>query len=51
MALTIQVVKYGEVLDQLFDIWAEIAAACRAGQDVIRSQIHEAVLAERVAAG
>lgn len=27
MALTVKIVKYGEVLDQLFDIWTKIAPA------------------------
>lgn len=51
VAFTVQVVKYGEVLDQLLDIWAEVTSACRASQYVIGSQVHEAVLAEGVAAG
>ena len=51
MALTVEIVQYGEVLDQLLDIWAEITPACRAGQYVTRPEIHEAMLAEGMAAG
>ena len=34
MLLAVHVVEYGEVLDQLFDVWREIAAASWAGQHV-----------------
>ena len=51
MALTVEIVQYGEVLDQLLDVWAEITPARRAGQYVTRPEIHEAMLAEGMAAG
>ena len=51
MPLTVQVVEYCEVLDQLLDVRAEIAPARRTGQDVARAEVHEAVLTECVAAG
>ena len=51
VAFAVQVVQYGEVLDQLLDVRAEITAACWASQYVTSSQVHEAVLAEGVAAG
>ena len=49
--LTVKVVEYCEVFDQLLDVRAEVAPARRAGQNVARAEVHEAVLAERVAAG
>ena len=49
--LTVEVVEYCEVLDQLLDVRAEVAPARRAGQDVARAEVHEAVLTESVAAG
>ena len=49
--LVVEVVKDREVFDQLLDVWREVGAAGRAGEDVARAQVHEAVLAERVPAG
>ena len=49
--LTVEVVEYCEVLDQLLDVRAEVAPARRAGQDVARAEVHEAVLTESVATG
>ena len=48
--LTVEVVQDGEVFDQLFDIWAEVTPARWTSQDVARAQVHQAVLAESVAA-
>lgn len=51
MALTVKIVKYGEVLDQLFDIRTEIAPASGTSQYIARSEVHEAVLAEGMSTG
>jgi len=48
--LGVEVVQDREVLDQLLDVGAEVAAAGRARQDVARSQVHETVLAKSVSA-
>ena len=50
MPLTVQVVEDGEILDQLFDIWREVAAASRAREDVWCAEVHQAMLAEGMAA-
>lgn len=50
MPLAVQVVKNGEVLDQLFDVWTEVASTGRTRENIASAQIHEAVLAESVAA-
>ncbi len=42
--------EYCEVLDELFDIGGEVFAACRAGEYVRCSEIHQAVLTEGVSA-
>ena len=50
MPLTVQVVEDGEILDQLFDIGREVTAACRAREDVWCAEVHQAMLAEGMAA-
>ena len=49
--LRIQVVEYSKVFDELLDVGTEIGPAGGAGEDIAGAQIHEAVLAEGMAAG
>lgn len=48
--LGVQVVEYGKVFDELLDVRTEVGSASRAGEDVAGAQVHEAVLAESMAA-
>lgn len=49
--LTVQVVQYSKVFDQLFDIWAKVTPARRTGQYVTGSQVHQTMLAKSVTTG
>lgn len=51
MPLTVEIIQYGEILDQLFDIWAKIASACWTCKNVARSKVHKTMLAEGVSTG
>jgi len=42
--------QYGEVLDQLLNIWREVLATGGAGEDIGGAQVHQAVLTEGVPA-
>jgi len=48
--LAVQVVQYGEVLDELLNIRREVVAASGACKYVRSPQIHQTVLTERVTA-
>ena len=48
MLLRVNVVQNCKVLNQLFDVWTEVATARGAGQDVACTQIHETMLTEGV---
>lgn len=49
--LTVQVVQNREILYQLLHVRAKVGATSGAGEDVAGAEVHEAVLAEGVAAG
>ena len=51
VSLTVKVVQYGEVFDQLFDVRTKVASTGGAGKDIARAQVHETMLTKSVTTG